>query len=274
MPMRPERSISIIKGMGRALITGASAGLGKEFAQQLAREGNDLVLVARSEQLLEELAGELRAEHGVQVEVLPADLSLVRDVQGVSKRLRDTDSPITLLVNNAGGGLGQDFLTGTVRTERAAEAVMVTAVLVLSHAAAKAMVARGRGTIINVGSITALTVQGTYSAHKAWVKTFTEGLAADLQGTGVNATVVLPGLMHTEFHERANVDSSQWPQWAFVSKRAVVTAALDAARRRQVLVVPGVLYKAAYHVLKVAPRVLIRRFGGPQLSGRSAGIPE
>ncbi|MCI5825613.1 MAG: SDR family NAD(P)-dependent oxidoreductase [Arcanobacterium sp.] len=260
--------------MGRALITGASSGLGKEFAWALAAERNSLVLVARNAERLSELAADIRQKAGVEVEVLPADLSTAAGVQKVAHRISSHNLPVTLLVNNAGGGLGQDFVKGQARVEMSAANVMVNAVLILSHAAAKAMVARGRGTIINVASITALTAQGTYSAHKAWVKTFTEGLAADLEGTGVNATVVLPGLMHTEFHQRSHVDSSQWPEWAFLAPSEVVRVALDAARHRRVLAVPGVLYKVAYGALKVAPRGLVRLFAGPKLSGRSAGIPQ
>ena len=260
--------------MGRALITGASAGLGEEFAWALAAEHNDLVLVARNEARLEALAADIRQLAGVEVEVLPADLDSAAGVQAVAQRIEARQSPVTLLVNNAGMGLGQEFVGGAVRREVAAANVMVNAVLLLTHAAVKAMVARGRGTIINVASITALTVQGTYSAHKAWVKTFTEGLAVDLEGTGVNVTAVLPGLMHTEFHSRSQVNSAQWPEWLFLDKERVVAAALDAARRRQVLVVPGMLYKAAYFALKIAPRALVRRFAGPSISGRSVGIPD
>lgn len=259
--------------MGRALITGASSGLGKEFAWALAAEGNDLVLVARSEQRLKELAEQIELKAGVQVEVLAADLSTGAGVQNVANRLLSHERPVTLLINNAGGGLGQEFSSGMVKKEMSAANLMVNAVLVLTHAAVKVMVERGRGTIINVASITSMTVQGTYSAHKSWVKTFSEGLASELEGTGVNVTVVLPGLMHTEFHQRSNVDSSQWPMCVFVSPEKVVEATLDAARHRRVLVVPGVLYKAAYTALKFAPRALVRRVAGPKMSGRSAGIP-
>lgn len=259
--------------MGRALITGASSGLGKEFAFVLAEQGNDLVLVARNEERLNELAENLRVATGVKVEVLPADLSVNRGVQAVAHRLRSRRRPVTLLVNNAGGGLGQSFLNGAADVEARAVNVMVRAVLLLSQAAAKTMVERGRGTIINVASIASLTVRGTYSAHKAWVKTFTEGLAADLAGTGVNATVVLPGLMHTEFHERAGVDVSQWGDWAFTSPRFVVQAALNAARHRRVIVVPGMVYKAAYWGLRLAPRGVLRRLTGQKLIGSADRVP-
>ncbi|MCI7550930.1 MAG: SDR family NAD(P)-dependent oxidoreductase [Actinomycetaceae bacterium] len=260
--------------MGRALITGASSGLGKEFAKVLAEQGNDLVLVARSQDTLEALANELHACHGVNVEVLPADLSLHKGSAAVAQRLRDDAAPIGLLVNNAGFGLGQEFIGGNVSHELKGVHVMVHAVLELSHAAANAMVARGRGAIINVASITSMTTQGTYSAHKAWVKVFSEGLAAELAGSGVHVTAVLPGLMHTAFHSRSHVDASQWLELTFIDTRKVVLDALDAARRGKVLVTPSLLYKAAYGALKFAPRALVRAVAGPKMSGRSAGIPK
>lgn len=254
--------------MSRALITGASAGLGREFARTLAAEGNDVVLVARSADRLEQLAAEL-APTGVDIEVLPADLGDETDLERVASRVRATDDPVTLLVNNAGFGLGQDFVGGTLERELEGLNVMVRAVLVLCHAAAPAMRGRGFGSIINVSSMTALTAQGTYSAHKAWVRTFTEGLAAELAGTGVSATVVTPGLIRTEFHERSEVDASQWPDVVFAQPRQVVNEALEAARRGRVIVTPTPLYKAAAALAKFAPRALIRKVAGPDLSGRA-----
>ncbi|MFC5369613.1 SDR family NAD(P)-dependent oxidoreductase [Arcanobacterium bovis] len=254
--------------MGRALITGASSGLGREFAWTLAAEGNDLVLVARNRDRLEELADELRQKANIGVEVLPADLNSAEGVDTVAQRIQSVNQPITLLINNAGMGLGQDFVGGDITRELGAVNVMVNAVLVLTHAAVNTMVARGRGTIINVSSITSMTVQGTYSAHKAWVKVFTEGLATELEGTGVNITAVMPGLMHTEFHERVNVDAGQWQEFMFMDPQLVTNVALDAARRGQVIVVPTPMYKFTYGLLKFAPRALVRKFAGPKMSGR------
>ncbi|WP_124055390.1 SDR family NAD(P)-dependent oxidoreductase [Arcanobacterium ihumii] len=254
--------------MGRALITGASSGLGREFAWALAAEGNDLVLVARDSDRLNKLADELRQKANVGVEVLPADLNSVDGVDSVAKRIQAVNQPVTLLINNAGMGLGQDFVGGDITRELNAINVMVNAVLVLTHAAVNTMVPRGRGTIINVSSITSMTVQGTYSAHKAWVKVFTEGVATDLEGTGVNITAVLPGLMHTEFHQRVKVDAGQWQEFMFMDPQYVANVALDAARRGQVIVVPTAMYKATYGLLKFAPRTLVRRFAGPKMSGR------
>ncbi|WP_216378753.1 SDR family NAD(P)-dependent oxidoreductase [Arcanobacterium phocae] len=254
--------------MGRALITGASAGLGLAFARQLASDGHDVVLVARNRDRLAEVSADIRARYGVEAEILSADLADYEDTARVARRVVDCDSPISLLVNNAGFGLGQDFVGGALEREVDGLNVMVRAVMMLSHAAAGAMAARGRGTIINVASMTSLTVQGTYSAHKAWVRTFSEGLAVELAGTGVGVTVVNPGLIRTEFHERSHVDSSQWPAAVFATPEQVVQAALAAARAGRVEVTPTVLYKLASGVVRHAPRRLVRKFAGPGLSGR------
>ncbi|WP_216400588.1 SDR family NAD(P)-dependent oxidoreductase [Arcanobacterium phocae] len=254
--------------MGRALITGASAGLGLAFARQLASDGHDVVLVARNRDRLAEASADIRACYGVEAEMLCADLADYEDTARVARRVADCDSPISLLVNNAGFGLGQDFVGGAMEREVDGLNVMVRAVMMLSHAAAGAMAARGRGTIINVASMTSLTVQGTYSAHKAWVRTFSEGLAVELAGTGVGVTVVNPGLIRTEFHERSHVDSSQWPAAVFATPEQVVRAALAAARAGRVEVTPTVLYKLASVVVRHAPRRLVRKFAGLGLSGR------
>lgn len=249
--------------MGRALVTGASSGLGRAFVEELAGSGHDVVLVARDRARLEALAAAVRGRFGVRAEVLVADLSVDDDVALVSRRLADEVEPVTLLVNNAGFGLGQDFVAGSLDRELFGLDVMVRAVLVLSHAAARAMRARGRGAIINVASMTSLTAQGTYSAHKAWVRTFSEGLAVELAGSGVTVTVVNPGLIRTEFHERSHVDSSQWPSVVFASPERVARDALAAARGGRVEVTPTVIYKAASVALRHAPRWLVRRVAGP-----------
>ncbi|MDP9800685.1 short-subunit dehydrogenase [Arcanobacterium wilhelmae] len=255
--------------MGTALITGASAGLGAEFAWQLAAEHTDVVLVARNAARLEELAGKIRNTLGTSAEALPADLANPVDLARVAERLRSESSPIGLLVNNAGFGLGQDFVGGDLERELNALDVMVRAPLVLSHAAAGAMAARGAGAIINVSSLTSLTAQGTYSAHKAWLRTFSEGLAAELGPRGVHVTAVTPGLIRTEFHERSHVDASQWPGFVFAEPETVVAAALDAARAGRVITTPTPLYKVASAALRAMPRALVRRVAGPSLSGRN-----
>lgn len=248
--------------MATALITGASAGLGLEFAWQLATARHDLVLVARDAERLEEVARQIRAAAGVRVEVLPADLSDPVDLDRVADRVRaegtDGRHPVGLLVNNAGFGLHQPFVGGDVARELNALDVMVRAVLVLSHAAAEQMTARDRGAILNVASIAALSASGTYSAAKAWVRTFTEGLAAELAGTSVTATALCPGLTHTEFHERAGLDYGDVPGIAWLTADHVVRVALADVRRGAVLSTPSLRYRALAGALRVMPRGLVR----------------
>ena len=269
--------------MGTALITGATSGIGLELAWQLAEAHHDLVLVARSRESLTAVAEQLCqvAGVGVGVEVLPADLSTSEGLTAVAERLRleptvarATSSseharvgdvaarPIDLLVNNAGFAVGQVFVGGDLRQERRALAVMVSAVMELTHAALPGMVARGHGAILNISSVTALTAMGTYAAHKAWVRTFTEGLVSELRGTGVTATVVNPGLTRTEFHERAGMDETAWPDVVWLRAEDVARAALDAVRRGRVICTPSVRYRTANAVLRIAPRWFVRRVAG------------
>ncbi|MBC7299294.1 MAG: SDR family NAD(P)-dependent oxidoreductase [Demequina sp.] len=245
--------------MATALITGASSGLGEEFAWTLAAAGRDVVLVARSRDRLSETADLLAGATGVNAEILVADLSTAEGTQAVADRLADPDRPIDLLVNNAGHGLRAGFLETTVEEEVAALDVMVRAVLILSHAAARAMTARGHGAILNVSSIASWLGSGSYAAHKAWVTSFTEGLAGQLKGTGVSATAVLPGLTHTEFHERADDDAyDELPEMAWLEPEHVVRSALAGVRRKQVLVTPSLRYGTMTGVVRVLPRTWVR----------------
>lgn len=253
--------------MGTALVTGATSGLGLEFAWQLAQSHHDLILVARTAERLRAVAEEMRQFAGVEAEILPADLAEREDLERVAQRLRDPERPVGLLVNNAGFGLGQSFVGGDLAREERALDVMVRAVLVLSHAAAEGMVERGRGAILNVSSMTARTAMGTYAAHKAWVLSFTEGLAGDLAGTGVTATALCPGLVHTGFHSAAGVDEGSWKGPVWLDAERVAEAGLAAVRRGQVICTPSLRYQGASAVLRAAPRWLVRRVAGPGMAG-------
>ena len=247
--------------MGTALVTGASAGLGLEFAWQLATARHDVVLVARDGDRLRHLAGQLEAAAGVRTEVIVADLSDRAQLDPVVARLRQESHPVGLLVNNAGFAIAQPFVGGDLAREEVALDVMVRAVLVLSHAAAGAMVQRGRGAILNVASIAALLASGTYSAHKAWVRAFTEGLAVELRGTGVTATALCPGFVHTEFHERGGIDVASFPSATFLNPEDVVAAALADVRRGAVISTPSLRYKVAAGSARLAPRWAVRAVG-------------
>lgn len=268
--------------MGTALITGATSGIGLELAWQLAGARHDLVLVARSRESLAAVAEEIHQAAGVGVEILPADLSTTEGRSRVAERLRLThapssaapsgdrvhtaadvaDRPVDLLVNNAGFAVGQPFIGGDVAQERRAMDVMVGAVMELTHAALPGMVARGHGAVLNVASAAALTAMGTYAAHKAWVRTFTEGLASELRGTGVTATVLNPGLTRTEFHARAGMDDGAWPDAVWLRSEDVARVALDAVRRGRVICTPSVRYLTANALLRLSPRWVVRRVAG------------
>lgn len=233
--------------------------MGEEFAWNLAAAGRDVVLVARSRDRLSEIADLLAGATGVNVEILVADLSTTEGADAVAARIADPDRPVDLLVNNAGMGLTAGFLETTIEEEVSALDVMVRTVLVLSHAAAKAMSARGHGAILNVSSVATWLGSGTYAAHKAWVTAFTEGLSVQLKGTGVTATAVLPGLTHTEFHERASLDAyDELPEFVWLEPEDVVASALAAVRRKQVLVTPSVRYGTMLGVVRVLPRTWVR----------------
>lgn len=245
--------------MSTALITGASAGIGKTFATQLARRGHDLVVVARNAERLEQLKTQLEDRYSVSVEVLPADLSERLDIQLVADRLSDASRPVDLLVNNAGYGLKKPFLRNEIRDEEDMLTVLVRAVNVLSHAAALAMRERGRGAIVNVSSVAGFMASGTYSAAKSYVTVFTEGLASELRGTGVTATALCPGFTHTEFHDRAGIKGNGGlPDFMWLHADPLVKACLDDVDRGKVISIPSTQYKVAATALRVLPRPIVR----------------
>lgn len=260
--------------MGTALVTGASAGLGRAFAVELASRGHDLILVARDHTRLEELAEELQTTYAVSTETLSADLADRDQAEQVADRLRDASRPVDLLINNAGFGLRGSFTKGDLADEERALDVMVRAVLVLSHAAAGAMRARGRGGILNVSSVAGFAVMGSYSAIKSWVTVFTEALSVELAGTGVQATAVCPGFVHTEFHDRARMNMSALPDALWLDVDQVVTGALRDLDAGRTVSVPSATYKAVTAGIRLAPRALVRGISSSLAQRRrTAGRP-
>jgi short-subunit dehydrogenase len=245
-----------------ALVTGATAGIGLAFVRRLAADGNDLVLVARDVERLESVAAELRSAYGRTVEVLPADLADRAQLQRVADRLADRQRPVDLLVNNAGFSLNRGFTTGAVEDEERLLDVLVRAVLVLSHAAGGAMRERGRGTIVNVSSVSGFVVMGTYSAAKAWVTTFSEGLATELGRHGVQVTALCPGFVRTEFHERAELKMSHVPAAGWLDADELVDSCLADVRRGRVVSIPSKRYKVLVTLVRHAPRSLVRKGAG------------
>lgn len=239
----------------RALITGASSGLGRGYALSLAAEQYDLVLIARDEARLRELAKSIETENGTRAEVVVADLSTRSGIDTVRTVIET--SPIDLLINNAGYGLRQGLLESEISDLEDQDLVLTGAVRELSLAAVKEMRARGRGGLINVSSMAALTTMGQYAASKMSTLVFTEALAGELRESPVTVTVVLPGFIRTRFHERLGVERPG-PGWIWLSVQQVVAASLRDARRGKVISIPGLSYGLAARIARFVPRSLVR----------------
>ena len=250
-----------------ALITGPTSGLGAGFARRYAIDGHDLVLVARNVERLERLAAELHDEAGAAVEVLPADLADAADRAKVADRL---SAGVSVLVNNAGFGTSGEFWTASLAQLQSQLDVNVTAVMTLTHAALPPMLAAGQGTVINVASIAGLLPGrgSTYSASKAWVVSFTEGLANGLVGTGVGVHALCPGFVRTEFHERAGIAMEGTPSFLWLEVSDVVRDCLADAAKGNVVIVPGLQYKALASAGRLVPRNLVRRINKSVGKGR------
>ena len=244
-----------------ALVTGATSGIGDAFARHLAAAGHQLVIVARDEERLAERCAALLSLGAPDVEVIAADLTDQGQRDVVADRLRDSGRPVDLLINNAGSTLGTEFLQADEADLVRQVNLNAVSVMVLTHAALPAMVARGHGGVINVAS-TAGLVPGrgsTYGAAKSFVISLSEGLAMPLRGTGVRVQALCPGFVRTEFHQRANIDMSRTPGWAYVDVDYLVRTSLDDLRANRPLSIPGALYKTVYVVTRLAPRALVRR---------------
>jgi len=229
-----------------ALITGASAGIGTAFAERLARDQYDLILVARRKERLDDLAKRLHQSQHVNVEVMAADLTKPDELRAVEKRAED--AALELLINNAGFGGYMPFVS--LDPDRAEELIrlQVIAVTRVTRAALPGMVSRGRGAIINVSSRLAfsgtlpsplLPKRAVYAATKAYINTFSEILQNELDGTGVKVQALCPGIVRTEFQERVGMDISRLPAEMIMTAEAVVEASLAGLRLDEVICVPA-----------------------------------
>jgi hypothetical protein len=249
-------------GKQKALITGASSGIGLTYAERLAREGTDLVLVARRRDRLEALAEQLRAS--VDVDILVADLSKPDDLARAEKRLAEDES-ISLLINNAGFGGYQAF--AELDPDRAEELIRLQVIgpTRLTRAALPGMIRRKFGGIINVASLLALSgtlppnplpLRATYAGAKSYIVTFTQALAQEIAGTGVKVQVCLPGLVKTEFHSIQGFDIGRLP--SAMSTDDFVQASLTALARGEIVCIPGLVDPAMFEVIGEAQRAVLR----------------
>ena len=236
-----------------ALVTGASAGLGAEFARQLAARGFDLVLVARDRDRLDALAASLPA----RTEVLAADLLEPTGLALVEARLAQTNDPVDYLVNNAGFGLQREFDENPVEDEARQLELLATVPMRLAHAALTQMLPRRTGRVLTVASVAGFAGLGTYSAAKAWPLTFSRWANAYYRTAGVTFTALAPGFVRTEFHERMGVSrESMAPRFAWLDAEYVVRVALRHVERRKAVSIPSLRYRALIAVIPMLGPVI------------------
>jgi uncharacterized protein len=250
---------------GTALVTGATAGIGREFCHQLAARGYDLILVARDEARLRELADTLTQARGIAAEVHVADLTRDDQVDRLVARI-EGGSELTLLINNAGFGT-TGFLADAPAAQQAAMVRLhVLTPLRLTRAALPGLLARRQGGIINVSSVASFVyAAGTvnYGATKAYLTSLSEGLGSELRGTGVRVQALCPGFTRTEFHRRMGPEAGDRPRLLWMSAEAVVSASLRQLERDgPVVCIPGFRYRVLLAVLRLVPRRLIGRLTG------------
>ena len=240
-----------------SLVTGASSGIGAAIARELARRGHDLVLVARDPGQLAHVADAT----GARCELLPADLTDPAGCAAVEARLGAAPG-IDVCVNNAGVGSYGPFHTQPVDDEDRQVRLNVLAVVRLSHAAARAMAARGGGAILNVSSLASfqpIPDNATYAATKAFVTSFGQALHEELRPLGVRVTTLCPGYTRTDFHRRARVELDSVPAFLWQDADAVARAGIDALERGRALCVPGAANKALAALASAAPGVVTRK---------------
>ena len=247
--------------MATALVTGATAGIGEAFARFLAAKGFDLVIVARDQERLNARAAELRAKFNIQVEILRADLFNPGDLQKVQDRLSNADAPIEVLINNAGFGIKDSFLTSNLEDEVRLLRVLAEVPMVLMHEVLPAMVARNSGTIINVSSVASFIAGGSYSAAKSWLTVMSEALHTELSKTNVHVTALCPGFTHTEFHQRGKMKMDGLPEFMWLDADDVVADAWKVSQAGGAISVPGGQYKTLTFLARYLPRPIVRKLG-------------
>ena len=254
-----------------ALITGASAGIGKVFAQRLAASGHDILLVARDGIRLQQLADELSLQFGISAEALPADLSRDEGMRSVASRISQMER-LDYLVNNAGFGSKGKLANRPVAEQATMLELHVMAPMLLTRAALPGMIARTSGTIINVSSVASFIHSPgnvNYCASKAYLRVFSEGLASELIGTGVHVQALCPGFTHTEFHDRAAIDMKSTPGILWLDAGRVVDDSLaQAARGGHAVCIPSLRYKTIVLLIRYLPAWLVRAIRTPLMKSR------
>jgi short-subunit dehydrogenase len=245
-----------------AVVTGASAGIGRVFCERLAARGHDLLVVARDGNRLEALKREIEGRFAIAVEVFPADLTIDTDVSLLIARITQTPH-LALLVNNAGFGTRGPLANASPARQEAMLRLHTMAPMRLTQAVLSVLLDKGAGAIVNVSSVASFLFSAynvNYCATKAYLTTFSEGLASELAGTGVRVQALCPGFTRSEFHQRMDLDVTDIPGWMWMSATSVVDASLRALDRGgPVVCVPGMRYKLIVMLLRLTPRWIISR---------------
>jgi short-subunit dehydrogenase len=245
---------------GLAVVTGGTAGIGREFCEQLAARGHDLLIVARDASRMDSIGQDLERRHRIRVEALPADLSVEPEILRVAERLRNGAAP-AILVNNAGFGTRGTLVEADVGPQAAMLRLHTLAPMHLTMAVLPGMVRRGSGAVVNVSSVASFVYSpgnANYCATKAYLTTFSEGAAAEVRPSGVLVQALCPGFTHTEFHDRMQAMPGRLPAFAWLTATQVVRESLEALDRRGPPVcIPGLRYKAAVGLLRLTPRRMI-----------------
>jgi short-subunit dehydrogenase len=259
-----------LSSKGTALITGASSGIGAVYADRLARQGYDLILVARSQAKLNTLANRLSDQTGRAVEVVAADLQDKADLLRVEQILR-TDASITLLVNNAGVGAVMPLLGSPVDDMEDMITLNITALTRLAYAVAPGFVARGAGTVINISSIVAIApeiLNGVYGGTKAFVLGLSQSMHHELADKGVRIQAVLPGATATDFWSEAGNPVENLPQEIVMSAEDMVDAALVGLEIGEVVTIPGLHEGEHWDRYEAQRQVLSGLFGSSTAAAR------
>ena len=247
--------------MATALITGATAGIGASYANLLAKEGFDLILVARDLPRLNKVAKELNKRFGVKTQCIKADLTKPSQLAKVEKRVADLKKPIDVLVNNAGFGIKDSFTVSNLDKEQELLDVLVTAPMRLTHAVLPVMVKRDTGIIVNVSSVASFIAGGTYSAAKSYLTVFSESLHTELRGTNVKISALCPGFTRTEFHARGRMKMTALPKFMWLNSDELVSKSWKYAKANRVICIPGWQYKILSAIARNIPRPIVRKVG-------------
>jgi short-subunit dehydrogenase len=242
-----------------AMVTGATAGIGESFTRVLAREGFNIVLVARDLERMKERATTLESQFNVQAAIVQADLATDDGCAKVEKYL--TENPVEVLINNAGFGINKAFSMSDLNAEQQLLDVLVRTPMRLMHTVIPQMKARNSGSIVNVSSVAGWIAGGTYSAAKSYLTVLSESLHTELSGTGIKISALCPGFTRTEFHERGRMRMNGLPNFMWLSADRVVSQAWKENQNGKVLSVPGWQYLILSTVSRFGPRPLVRKLG-------------